>query len=306
MLKTSRGPGFARAAPSRPRDDSTRQRKYSAHPVDANPVLIIILYIPSQGEGRIAIARARGMGGGGRGSVRRGISGQGGHPQGSVRSVRKRWRRRCADGEDVWSRCPAWRQAPPESRAQPGAETSSVGCDGDETACRPPGRARNKPLTPPRAERRVDPGVTVAKPRVLSTIAHEPMGASGTRRSARPLHRGRSECSTPRARWRCGIASIWVVVRCKGALRCHSGARARQRERTRNPEMFIVPCRGSGFARALPSRPGTTSLAPLQCRANATAIFPLESFQGPVPNKNFGETSWPHPPSFACIPTTPC
>jgi hypothetical protein len=42
-----------------------------------------------------------------------------------------------ADGEDVWSRCPAWHQVP--MRAPNRAKNILIGDDGNETASRLPG-----------------------------------------------------------------------------------------------------------------------------------------------------------------------
>ena len=63
--------------------------------------------------------------------------------------------------------------------------------DGGKRA-RSPGRARRKPLKPLRAGTSGDSGVLVVT-RVLSTTtsAHEAAGATGTRRSPRPLFQGR-------------------------------------------------------------------------------------------------------------------
>jgi hypothetical protein len=57
--------------------------------------------------------------------------------------------------------------------------------DGDKNA-RSPGRARNKPLKPLRAEMPGDSGVPVASTPVLSTFAQGAAGAAGTRHSPRP------------------------------------------------------------------------------------------------------------------------
>jgi hypothetical protein len=66
----------------------------------------------------------------------------------------------------------------------------------------PPGRARTRPEAPPRAERRAfsgDPATLGALLLPKTASAHRTRGASGTRRSARPLSGGGRECSIPRA-----------------------------------------------------------------------------------------------------------
>src|SRR5712672_652725 len=83
-----------------------------------------------------------------------------------------------------------WRQVRGVKSAQPGLDKNiSVG-DGGKTA-RSPGRARRKPLKPLRAGTSGDSGVLVYSCAFLPMqSAHEAAGATGTRRSPRPL-RGR-------------------------------------------------------------------------------------------------------------------
>jgi len=69
--------------------------------------------------------------------------------------------------------------------------------DGGKRA-RSPGRARRKPLKPLRAGTPGDSGVlVVARVRSITTSAHEAAGATGIRRSPRPLRA--KDSSTPRA-----------------------------------------------------------------------------------------------------------
>ena len=168
---------------------------------------------PAPSGGAFRDRHIRGAGCGGRGSVRRGRSGQGGVlRRGTVRSGHRvdddaaRTAKACGPG------APREHQARWRVRGNRRG-TPSTGSDGDEKPCRPPGRARHKPLTPSRAERRVasrcDRGQASC---ALTTYAHEPMGASGTRRSARPLDCEMArECSTPRAHRRRGIARTCAV-----------------------------------------------------------------------------------------------
>src|SRR6267142_6358317 len=80
-----------------------------------------------------------------------------------------------------------WRQVRGVKSAQPGLDKNISAGDGGKRA-RSPGRARRKPLKPLRAGTPGDSGVLVVT-RVLSTTtsAHEAAGATGIRRSPRPV-----------------------------------------------------------------------------------------------------------------------
>ncbi len=80
-----------------------------------------------------------------------------------------------------------WRQVRGVKSAQPGLDKTYPLSDGGKTA-RSPGRARRKPLKPLRAGTPGDSGVlVVTRVRSTTTSAHEAAGATGIRRSPRPL-----------------------------------------------------------------------------------------------------------------------
>ena len=80
-----------------------------------------------------------------------------------------------------------WRQVRGVKSAQPGLDKTYPLSDGGKTA-RSPGRARRKPLKPLRAGMPGDSGVlVVTRVRSITTSAHEAAGATGIRRSPRPL-----------------------------------------------------------------------------------------------------------------------
>src|SRR6266849_6062046 len=84
-----------------------------------------------------------------------------------------------------------WRQVRGVKSAQPGLDKTYPLSDGGKRA-RSPGRARRKPLKPLRAGMPGDSGVlVVTRVRSITTSAHEAAGATGTRRSPRPLLGGR-------------------------------------------------------------------------------------------------------------------
>src|SRR6266478_9248955 len=84
-----------------------------------------------------------------------------------------------------------WRQVRGVKSAQPGLDKTYPLGDGGKTA-RSPGRARRKPLKPLRAETPGDSGVLVYSCASLPMqSAHEAAGATGIRRSPRPLRGGR-------------------------------------------------------------------------------------------------------------------
>src|ERR1700682_3953571 len=90
-----------------------------------------------------------------------------------------------------------WRQVRGVKSAQPGLDKTYPLGDGGKRA-RSPGRARRKPLKPLRAGMPGDSGVlVVTRVRSITTSAHEAAGATGTRRSPRPLWA--EDASTPRA-----------------------------------------------------------------------------------------------------------
>jgi hypothetical protein len=90
-----------------------------------------------------------------------------------------------ADGEDVWSRCPAWHQVPMRA-PKPGPRTSSSVTTATKSVSAA-GEQRDKPLKPLRAER-WEAGVSVVTNScALFFIACEAAGALGARRSLRPL-----------------------------------------------------------------------------------------------------------------------
>src|SRR5882724_11091921 len=81
--------------------------------------------------------------------------------------------------------------------AQPGLDKNISAGDGGKQA-RSPGRARRKPLKPLRAGTSGDSGVlVVTRVRSTTTSAHEAAGATGIRRSPRPLClEGQGSCIT--------------------------------------------------------------------------------------------------------------
>src|SRR5882757_7931490 len=80
-----------------------------------------------------------------------------------------------------------WRQVCGVASAQPGLDKTYSLSDGGKQA-RSPGRARRKPLKPLRAGTSGDSGVlVVTRVRSTTTSAHEAAGATGIRRSPRPL-----------------------------------------------------------------------------------------------------------------------
>jgi hypothetical protein len=80
-----------------------------------------------------------------------------------------------------------WRQVRGVASARPGLDKTYPLGDGGKRA-RSPGRARRKPLKPLRAGMPGDAGVlVVTRVRSTTTSAHEAAGATGTRRSPRPL-----------------------------------------------------------------------------------------------------------------------
>src|SRR6267142_4032369 len=80
-----------------------------------------------------------------------------------------------------------WRQVCGVASAQPGLDKTYSADDGGKRA-RSPGRARRKPLKPLRAGMPGDSGVlVVTRVRSTTTSAHEAAGATGIRRSPRPL-----------------------------------------------------------------------------------------------------------------------
>src|SRR6266478_1839845 len=84
-----------------------------------------------------------------------------------------------------------WRQVRGVKSAQPGLDKTYPLDDGGKTA-RSPGRARRKPLKPLRAGMPGDSGVLVYSCASLPMqSAHEAAGATGIRRSPRPLRGGR-------------------------------------------------------------------------------------------------------------------
>src|SRR5712664_813757 len=79
-----------------------------------------------------------------------------------------------------------WRQVRGVKSAQPGLDKTYPLSDGGKRARSP--RARRKPLKPLRAGMPGDSGVlVVTRVRSITTSAHEAAGATGTRRSPRPL-----------------------------------------------------------------------------------------------------------------------
>src|SRR6266849_718214 len=102
----------------------------------------------------------------------------------------------------------------------------SVG-DGGKRA-RSPGRARRKPLKPLRAGTPGDSGVlVVTRVRSTTTSAHEAAGATGIRRSPRPLWA--EDTAKPRAhraaRWR---TCVWASLRANGSRECAPDDRLRE------------------------------------------------------------------------------
>ena len=81
-----------------------------------------------------------------------------------------------------------WRQVCGMASRPNRARTSQISADDGGKRARSPGRARHKPLKPLRAGMPGDSGVlVVTRVRSTTTSAHEAAGATGIRRSPRPL-----------------------------------------------------------------------------------------------------------------------
>jgi hypothetical protein len=184
------------------------QKYFRSRLPQINPISIAI---PSPQRGVSRSSRTLGMGCGGRGGIR--------HAKACSTNDARRGRR-----SRVVLTPRRWRQVSREIFPRG---------DGDKKA-RSPGRARRKPLKPLRREGRVIPVHLWFRTRVLSTFAHEAVGAAGTRLSLRPLFSlgERFHASLGRLAPRgCGGVSSWLLelnreckTRPRHTLNCHRPA----------------------------------------------------------------------------------
>ena len=105
-----------------------------------------------------------------------------------------------------------WRQVRGVASAQPGLDKNiSAGRRWQKS---PDTRARRKPLKPLRAGTPGDSGVlVVTRVRSTTTSAHEAAGATGIRRSPRPLRA--EDSSNASGAWRREVASVCLESRCR-------------------------------------------------------------------------------------------
>jgi hypothetical protein len=120
-----------------------------------------------------------------------------------------------------------WRQVRGVKSAQPGLD-KNISAERRWQRARSPGRARRKPLKPLRAGTPGDAGVlVVTRVRSTTTSAHEAAGATGIRRSPRPLRGERFMHNSGASRR--GVANVClefhvIASEATQSIRRHSGA----------------------------------------------------------------------------------